>query len=143
MFLSDKGIKDAIRRGRLEIEPFNEDSMTPNGYDLHVGEISKNMLYAGDFFHVMTAERIKVPDDYIGIIHIRSSYAKKGLLGSFGLVDAGFDGKLRLSFHYVSGQALQIPINERIAQISFATLESKPLKLYAERSGSNQHQTRL
>ena len=33
--LSDEAIISALDVGELEIEPFNEDNLTPNGYDLN------------------------------------------------------------------------------------------------------------
>jgi hypothetical protein len=37
--LSDEAILSAIDMGELEIEPFNADNLTPNGYDLTIDEI--------------------------------------------------------------------------------------------------------
>ena len=37
--LSDEAILSAIDLGELEIEPFNADNLTPNGYDLTIDEI--------------------------------------------------------------------------------------------------------
>ena len=37
--LSDEAILLAIDTGELEIEPFNLNNLTPNGYDLTIAEI--------------------------------------------------------------------------------------------------------
>ena len=42
--LSDEAIISALDVGELEIEPFNEDNLTPNGYDLTIKEIEIPVL---------------------------------------------------------------------------------------------------
>ena len=37
--LSDEAILSALDVGELEIKPFNEENLTPNGYDLTIEEI--------------------------------------------------------------------------------------------------------
>ena len=37
--LSDEAILSAIDLGELEIDPFNSDNLTPNGYDLTISEV--------------------------------------------------------------------------------------------------------
>ena len=37
--LSDEAILSAIDLGELEIDPFNSDNLTPNGYDLSISEV--------------------------------------------------------------------------------------------------------
>ena len=37
--LSDEAILSALDVGELEIDPFNSDNLTPNGYDLTIKEI--------------------------------------------------------------------------------------------------------
>ena len=42
--LSDKAILSALDAGELEIEPFNGDHLTPNGYDLTIKEIEIQLI---------------------------------------------------------------------------------------------------
>ena len=37
--LSDEAILSALDLKELEIEPFNRDNLTPNGYDLTIDEV--------------------------------------------------------------------------------------------------------
>jgi dCTP deaminase (EC 3.5.4.13) len=39
MILCDGDIKEEIERKRIVIEPFDEKSLTPNGYDLTIGDV--------------------------------------------------------------------------------------------------------
>jgi len=69
--LSDEAILSAIDLGELEIEPFNADNLTPNGYDLTIDEIeipqkskvSKGSMNipAGARLAISTKERISCP----------------------------------------------------------------------------------
>jgi dCTP deaminase len=71
---------------------------------------------------------------------IRSSYARKGVLASFGKVDAGFQGTLTFGCFNASHEALEIPIGDRFCQIVFEKLEHEPKALYQQRSGTYQNQ---
>lgn len=71
---------------------------------------------------------------------IRSSYARKGIMASFGKVDAGFHGTLTLSCFNSNDEPLQIPIGDRFCQIVFENLASMPSELYDKKSGTYQNQ---
>lgn len=71
---------------------------------------------------------------------IRSSYARKGIMASFGKVDAGFHGTLTFGCFNASDTDVEIPIGDRFCQIVFENLASVPKALYQERSGTYQNQ---
>lgn len=71
---------------------------------------------------------------------IRSSYARKGVMASFGKVDAGFHGTLTISCFNANDEPLEIPIGDRFCQIVFEKLESMPNELYEKKSGNYQNQ---
>lgn len=144
--LSDTDIIALASRGELISENFFEGSVTPNGYDLRVQEIrlsstdeDEASISSGSHFLVSTLEFMALPPDVVGQIWIRSSFARKGVIGSFGAVDAGFHGTLTLSFFNAGEENLDLKRGDRIAQIVFHRLESKSMKSYAERSGNYQN----
>lgn len=144
--LSDRDILSMTSRGQLISENFHERSLTPNGYDLRVHDIrfdgtDKNeaAIKPGSHFLASTMEYMALPPDVIGQIWIRSSFSRKGIIGSFGAVDAGYHGTLTLSFFNAGNETLEIKSGERIAQIVFHRLESIPKKAYEERSGNYQN----
>ncbi len=145
--LSDRDIKAMVDKGLLISEHFEEKNMTPNGYDLTIGEIKVNSdsiaseatVPGTSRFLVSSREFMNMTDDIIGMIWIRSSYARKGVLGSFGLVDAGFRGNLTLTFYNSSEDELKVTAGDRIAQIVFIRLESSVDRAYSERSGNYQN----
>ncbi|MBU0498034.1 MAG: dCTP deaminase [Candidatus Thermoplasmatota archaeon] len=149
--LSDSDIMQLIDVGKLGIEPFCETNLTPNGYDLTVDEvlikstdthISKGIavIPGHAWFVVSTKEFVRMGADIASQLWIRSSYARKGIMASFGKVDAGFHGTLTISCFNANECAVELPIGDRFCQIVFEQLSSIPKALYAERSGTYQNQ---
>lgn len=135
------------------IEPFEDKCLTPNGYDLRIAEVlipdeSADVLREGKVvvpaqtrFLVSTVERVRMPVDACGSLFLRSSYARRGVFGSFGKVEAGFEGTLTVGGFNAGRTPLDIPIGDRFCQLVFETLESLPEKSYAQRSGTYQGQS--
>ena len=135
MILSDRDIKKEIIKGNISIEPFNERNLTPNGYDLTIGEIyidgekvKEAMIAPLKWFAISTKEYIKIKN-LAAQLWIRSSYARKGIFSSFGKVDAGFEGCLTLSC-FNAKEEIYLKNGERFCQIVFERLSSNPLKPY-------------
>ncbi len=141
MILSDSSIMELIKNGKLKIENFKENNLTPNGYDVTVEECyvpstdtKTEYIPSSTFFIVSTQEYFYFPSDLIGQIWIRTSWARKGVILSSGIIDAGFEGKLNL-FAHTSNNDVRIMKGERIAQIIFIKLDREAEKPYALRSG--------
>ncbi len=145
MILSDKAIRSMAKSGMLISENYSEKSLTPNGYDLRINEImyggnrhEEVPVKTGGQFFISTMEKVKIPENIAGMLWIRSSYSRKGLFGSFGFVDAGFEGSLTLSF-FNAGPEMTIRKNDRIVQIVFIRMEESAEKTYDLRSGNYQN----
>lgn len=141
--LSDITIKKRIAKGRLSIVPFDDKNLTPNGYDLTIGEIKVDDkiinngdvdVSKGDWFAISTKEYISMPDDLIGLLWVRTTWARKGIICSFGVVDAGFEGVLMFSA-YSSKERVTLSVGERFAQIVFLDLTERVEEPYNVRSG--------
>ncbi len=150
--LSDRDIVKAIDDGKLGVAPWNDKSLTPNGYDLRVAEISINGEILGGegitvtvppktMFYVSTIERVRFPDDMCGNLWLRTSWIRKGVIAAFGMVDAGFEGTLTLGSYNSSDSPVEIPIGERYCQLVFQSMTSPSEKSYEKRSGHYQNQT--
>jgi dCTP deaminase len=150
--LSDSDILARISSGSLRIGDFREHNLTPNGYDVTIAEIlvppSNDRYRQGivtvppmTMFVVGTKEYLEVPSDLVGEIWIRTTWVRKGILSSFGRIDAGFNGNLTFSALNASDKPVDLPIGERFAQVVFEELKSLPKKAYGERSGNYQGQT--
>jgi len=149
--LSDLDIKKSLDKKDLSIEPFEDKNLTPNGYDLSIDEIfikkTNEHIRNGiakippmTWFAISTKEYIKMGEQLTSQLWIRSSYARKGIMASFGKVDAGFHGTLTLSCFNSNDEPLQIPIGDRFCQIVFENLASIPSELYDKKSGTYQNQ---
>jgi dCTP deaminase len=141
MILTDREIVEAIVRKELTIEPFNRQNLTPNGYDLTIREIlipetglnikhGKIKLPSKSWFLVATKEYLKLRN-LAAQLWLRSTYARKGILGSFGKVDAGFEGTLTLSAFNASAKEIEVGIEDRFVQIIFERLASIPELFYS------------
>jgi len=149
--LSDKDIENFIKNNELGIEPFNQKNLTPNGYDLSIDEIyikkSDQHIKEGmatipsmTWFAISTKEFVKMGPKITSQLWIRSSYARKGIMASFGKVDAGFHGTLTISCFNSNDEKIEIPIGDRFCQIVFENLSTKPSELYDKKSGNYQNQ---
>ncbi|WP_010479893.1 dCTP deaminase [Thermococcus zilligii] len=130
-------------RKEVLIEPFSEDSLQPAGYDLRVGKEAyingrlidverEGRIVIPPKTHalVLTLERVKLPEDIMGDMKIRSSLAREGILGSFAWVDPGWDGNLTLMLFNASDEPVELRYGERFVQIAFIRLEEPPRSPY-------------
>ncbi|MFO1533073.1 MAG: dCTP deaminase [Thermoplasmatota archaeon] len=149
---SDRDILEAVRAGRFAADPWHEADLTPNGLDLRIGSVLvPSAMTAAQHdgtvtvppmtrFAVGTQAVLRMPDDVVGSLWIRSSWARRGVLAAFGKVDAGFAGNLTLGAFHSGHEPLAVPIGERFCQIVLEDLKSVPQKAYAARSGNYQNQ---
>ncbi len=125
------------------IEPFSKESLQPAGYDLRVGkeayvegklidveEAGNVIIPPKKHALILTLERVKLPDDVMGDMKIRSSLAREGILGSFAWVDPGWDGNLTLMLFNASNEPVVLEYGERFVQIAFIRLEEPAKRPY-------------
>lgn len=141
---SDTDFLAAVQAGSFCAEPWRQEDLTPNGLDLRISHVlvpsqSAEPVTKGvaivpptTRFVVGTESFLKMPRDAIGSLWIRSSYARKGVLASFGKVDAGFHGNLTVGAFNAGHEPLSVPIGDRFCQIVLHTLQSPPQKDYAQ-----------
>lgn len=140
---SDSDLLRAVQAGRFKATPWRAGDLTPNGLDLRIGHVLVPSWMAEPAssgtvrvpplsrFVVGTAERLEMPADAVGSLWIRSSWARKGVLASFGKVDAGFRGNLTVGCFHTGHEELEVPVGERFCQIVLEDLASPPRAAYA------------
>ena len=149
--LSDKDIQRHREIGEIGIEPFEPRHLTPNGYDVSIDEVAipnqdvrvkegSARVPALTRFAVSTKEVIRLGPRVAAEIWLRTTWARRGVVASFGMIDAGFSGSLTFGAFNASGDSLELPIGERFAQVVFLTLESGAAGTYDRRSGTWQNQ---
>ena len=138
--LSDRDIMESLMTGYIGISDFSERGLTPNGYDLRIAEISIRgdpevkregvvTIPPRTMFYVSTVERVRMAGDICAQLWLRTTWIRKGIIGAFGKIDAGFEGTLTLG------------AGERFCQMVMETLNSETIKDYSQRSGNYQGQT--
>ena len=138
VLLSDVEIRRAMKEKKLLIDPFFDTSLQPASYDLRVGKraLVSGMeseidlenkrsftLKAGDFALMTTLEKIKLSNDIVGHIGMKSYYIRKGLILLAGLqIDPGWDGYLVLGMYNASPRNITLDYQSTICTVDFFRL---------------------
>lgn len=149
--LTDAMIRAALAGGAMEIEPFSEGQLTPNGYDLAMAELvlpdTGQSFLAGiavvpplTRFMVSTRERVRLGPSMTAQLWLRTSWARRGVIASFGRIDAGFDGTLTFGAFNSSAEPLEVPLGDTFAQMVIDRMDASAEVVYEGRSGHYQHQ---
>jgi len=124
VILSDTDLREYLRGGRLVVDPLDWGIVRENGLDLRlgpefceilrasgalvVGEEDPSRYYrcgrGGDYVELKpsthyllhTLETVALPDDLMGFVELRSTFARLGFLMPPTIVDAGFRGQLTI-----------------------------------------------
>jgi dCTP deaminase len=131
MALSDIEIRDALADRSLVIDPFDEASLKPAGYDLKLS--GEALLKPSEHLLVATIEKVELGNDLTGILHLRSSLAREGILASLALVDPGFRGQLTISLFNSSRKTILLKAEERFVQLTLLRLGRQAATKYAGR----------
>ncbi len=122
MALSDSEITGAIKTGQFHIVPRNP-KLNPAGIDLRADRsLVLRVLRPGQQRLVATIERVELSERFLGILHIRSSLAREGIVASLALVDPGFRGQLTVSLHNAGDRLVSLRKGERFIQLSLLRL---------------------
>lgn len=158
--LTDKEVKEAMQKGDIEIEPFEEKQLQSATYDMRLGKraiVSKTVtleelkkqvsreeakeidigregsirIPGGAFALVTTLERIKLGKICVGHIGMSTYYVRKGLSLLSGLqIDPGWDGVLILGLANVSPRSITIDYQDAICSIEIHRLNVEPDRVY-------------
>lgn len=98
------------------------------GYDVRVefdsgGEQEYLPLYPGKFVLASTIERFIMPNDIAGIVHDKSSWARRGLAVQNTVIEPGWKGWLTLELTNHSEQKIILQRGMGIAQVVFHLLD--------------------
>ena len=127
MALSDKEIRSAIKTKQFMIVP-RISKLNPAGVDLRVEQ--DLTLMPGEQELAATLERVELSVDLLGILHIRSSLAREGVIASLALVDPGFRGQLTISLYNAGDRSVRLRRGERFVQLSLLRLGTPATEKY-------------
>jgi len=123
----------AIREQKI-IKPFSERTkfkgttfgIGPAGYDLCL--ILKDnrpsyRLRPGDFILAATKEQFTMPNDVLGIVHDKSSWARRGVTVQNTVIEPGWRGYLTLEIKNIGHEDIELTAGQGIAQVIFHRID--------------------
>ncbi|MEM1619838.1 MAG: dCTP deaminase [Fervidicoccaceae archaeon] len=158
MILGDRDLRYYIESGRLVVSPYYEEIVRENGLDLRLApEIARLrrspeildvrsggcledfyviergesfVVWPGEHVLLSTIEYLKLPDDLMAFVNLRSTYARLGLKIPPTIVDAGFEGTITIE---VMGGSFPIRLyaGERFVHLIFSRLTTPVQRPYA------------
>lgn len=96
------------------------------GYDVRIAQ-TVTLSGRSRFALASTFERFQMPDNLVGIVHDKSTWARQGLSVFNTVVEPGWEGWLTLELVYHGSGTLEIPEGAGIAQVIFHEV-SRPVK---------------
>lgn len=112
----DIRIKQEIRfgPGRSEMLAFRMD---PETYVIEE--------FKGRFVIASSMEEFQMPEDLVGVVHDKSTWARRGLSVFNTVLEPGWEGFLTIELVYHGHKPLCIPAGAGIAQVLFTQIASK------------------
>jgi dCTP deaminase len=126
--LSDTQIEERLGEKSLVLLPFEAACLNGAGYDLRVS--ADTTIPSGRNQLVATLERVELPDDLVGTLHIRSSLARAGIIASLALVDPGYRGQLTISLYNAGTEPFRMSKGDRFVQMTLHALSTKTQRSY-------------
>lgn len=83
------------------------------------GQLKEYRRTGGRFIIASALEEFDMPEDLIGIVHDKSSWARQGLSVFNTVIESGWKGFLTLELIYHGNDSLVIPAGAGIAQVIF------------------------
>ncbi len=151
--LSEETVDEFGRKcgNSILVNDFDPAGLRPANYDLRLGaevyvtadKLPRNLsvtedtvaIQPGDFGILTTHEYIHVPVSCLGLISLRLSYKKQGLVNISGFhIDPGFTGRIVFSVYNTGPRSVVLRYKDPVFMIMFEAL-SQPLKLKDGYSG--------
>ncbi len=109
--------------------------LTEAGYDIRIKQdilfipflfitIVDGKIKFGNFILASAFEKFNMPNDLVGVVHDKSSWARKGLSVFNTVIEPGWTGYLTLELVYHGLKPLRINKGSGIAQVLFSKLSS-------------------
>lgn len=111
------------------ITPFHEKTihsgmsygLTAAGYDIRVRE--NFTILPGGFALVSTLDRFDMPNNLLGVVHDKSTWARRGVVTQNTIIEPGWHGFLTLELSNHSDTEYYIEAGSPIAQVIFHILD--------------------
>ena len=120
----------------------SDEKMIERSYDIQKG-LDKLIINPHEQVLLSTIEYVEIPDDIVGIVELRSTWARHGLSMPPTIIDAGFKGTVTLEVINNAPNGIFLRPETRFAHIVFIKTTSRVEKSYATGSYSGQRGIKL
>lgn len=112
------------------------------GYDLTLSlpDFPRRTLTPNEFMLVVAHEHFTMPNDVIGVVHDKSTWARKGLTVQNTVIEPNWRGYLTLEISNHSGNSIYLEDGMPIAQVVFHRLDEPTEQPY---EGKYQNQAKI
>jgi len=163
--LSDGTIRKLLANNHLVIDPLPPDNAyQPASVDLRLGRsfvaisatgarrptvlaphVDTVWLAPGRCVLATTVERVELPADIVARVEGKSTWGRRFLLvhTTAGFIDPGFHGQITLELTNLSPVALNLPVDEPIAQVSFDYLDAAAVRPYGSAGLDSRYQDQV
>jgi dCTP deaminase len=117
----DPMTKRAVVRGRSY-------GLSHAGYDIRIDQ--DLIMWPGRFVLASAMERFQMPDNLLGVVHDKSSWARRGLSVLNTVIEPGWKGYLTLEIKLLACSFLRLRRGDPIAQIVFHRLDEPTVSPY-------------
>lgn len=89
------------------------------GMDLSLADKGGLVFEVGDHKTIHTGLKLAIPDGYFGLVCIRSSLGRKGLILSngVGIIDPDYRGEIMIPLYHHGEEVIRLEEGERVAQM--------------------------
>jgi dCTP deaminase len=143
--LSDVDIRIELQQNKgINIEPFDEDCLTPIGYDFRVGEkgfswksrcrVEVNernpiKIEPRDTVVIETYESVQLSKQFGATIHAMATQVlRRGLSHISTTIDPGWTGKMLISVHNHRDTTIELEFKEKLCTVCFYKMQSEARK---------------
>lgn len=128
---------DALIKPFIERERFKGTSvgLSPAGYDLRLvlaENADEHWLAPGEFLLAAAREKFCMPSDLLGLVHDKSTWARRGLSVFNTVIEPGWRGYLTLELVNHGQNTIHLLAGQGIAQVVFHLLDQPTELPYPE-----------
>lgn len=140
--LADEVGRHNTKMGDAFVMDPSDEQMIKNAYKIEK-EVKQILIGAREQVLLTTHEYVDLPDDVVGMVELRSTWARHGLSMPPTIIDAGFKGTVTLEVINNAPYKIAIKPLTRFAHIIFVKTSSKVEKSYSTGSYTGQRGVRI
>tara|TARA_R110000850_G_scaffold233967_1_gene358819 strand:- start:20309 stop:20806 length:498 start_codon:yes stop_codon:yes gene_type:complete len=119
----EHGVSFGLAEAGYDIRIKQDIRFRPNGGNI-LTYLNGEQMGATRFVIASAIEEFTMPEDLVGVVHDKSTWARKGLSVFNTVIEPGFRGGLTLELVYHGNAPLHIPAGAGIAQVLFSKIEN-------------------